>query len=227
MLGQILTRGSLRIMVKNVDPNYDAYRRQKTSIKSCFGHKYVYVCEVRCQIVPLKSIFCPTLRRPRLEMKCQLVPTSPPGEHSLAESRLTLWCAYVSSCLPLRKNSGGLPNTCWKSDTITRQMHVVLVLFRPLPNVDIQKFGMYNLTKAYGNIENPFANPRVEDWEASNGHTKDKTRLFHGPWHNAVGEHICAQPFRMWNRLRFHTFLQVSQIFQRRKSDANKQDFWK
>ena len=29
----------------------------------------------------------------------------------------------------------------------------------------------------------------------------------------------------MWNRLRFHPFLQVSQIFQRRKSDANKQDF--
>ena len=28
ILGQILTRGSLRIMVKNVDPNYDAYRRQ-------------------------------------------------------------------------------------------------------------------------------------------------------------------------------------------------------
>ena len=128
------------------------------------------------------------------------------------------------------KNNGGFPNTCWKSDTITRQMHAVLVLFRPLPNVDIQKFGMwgmYDLTKAYGNIENPFANRRVEDWEASNGHTKDKTRLLHGPWHNAVGEHICAQPFRMWNRLRFHTFLQVSQIFQRRKSDANKQDFWK
>ena len=29
----------------------------------------------------------------------------------------------------------------------------------------------------------------------------------------------------MWNRLRFIRFLQVSQIFQRRKSDANKQDF--
>ena len=29
----------------------------------------------------------------------------------------------------------------------------------------------------------------------------------------------------MWNRLRFIHFLQVSQIFQRRKSDANKQDF--
>ena len=131
--------------------------------------------------------------------------------------------AHVYHCT---KNSGGFPNTWWKSDTITRQMHAVLVLFRPLPNVDIQKFGMwgmYNLTKAYGNIENPFANRRVEDWEASNGHTKDKTRLFHGPWHNAVGEHICAQAFRMWNRLRFHTFLQVSQIFQRRKSDANGQ----
>ena len=61
--------------------------------------------------------------------------------------------------------------------------------------------------------------------DASNGHTKDTTRLFHGPWHEAVGEHICAQPFRMWNRLRSIRFLQVSQIFQRRKSDANKQDF--
>ena len=30
---------------------------------------------------------------------------------------------------------------------------------------------------------------------------------------------------QMWNRLRFIRFLQVSQIFQRRKSDANKQDF--
>ena len=29
----------------------------------------------------------------------------------------------------------------------------------------------------------------------------------------------------MWNRLHFIRFLQVSQIFQRRKSDANKQDF--
>ena len=31
----------------------------------------------------------------------------------------------------------------------------------------------------------------------------------------------------MWNRLHFIRFLQVSQIFQRRKSDANKQDFEK
>ena len=61
--------------------------------------------------------------------------------------------------------------------------------------------------------------------EASNGHTKDTTRLFHGPWHDAVGEHICVQPFRMRNRLRSIRFLQVSQIFQRRKRDANKQDF--
>ena len=69
------------------------------------------------------------------------------------------------------------------------------------------------------------ANRGVEDLEASNGQTKDTTRLFHGPWHDAVGEHICAQPFRMWHRLGFHMFTQVSQIFQRCKSDANKQDF--
>ena len=74
-------------------------------------------------------------------------------------------------------------------------------------------------------IQKSFANRRVEDWEASNGHTRDTTRLFHRPWHNPVGEHISMQPFRMWNRLCFHPFLQVSQIFQRRKSDANQQDF--
>ena len=96
------------------------------------------------------------------------------------------------------------------------QMHMVLVMFRPRSNVGIQNFGMwgmYNLAKAYRNIKNPFANRRDEDWEASNGHTKDTTRLFRGPWHNIVGEHNCAQPLRMWNRLCFHMFLQVSQIF--------------
>ena len=36
---------------------------------------------------------------------------------------------------------------------------------------------------------------------------------------------LCAQPCRMWNRLHFPPFLQVSQNFQRRKSNANKQDF--
>ena len=107
-------------------------------------------------------------------------------------------------------------------------MHAVLLLFRPLPNVGIHNFsmwGMYDLSKAYRSMQKFIANRRVEDWEASNGHTKDTTRLFHGPWHVSVGEHICAWPLRMWNRIRFIRFLQVSQIFQRHKSDANKQDF--
>ena len=107
-------------------------------------------------------------------------------------------------------------------------MHAVLQLFRPLPNVGIQNFGMwgmYNLAKAYRSIKKSIANRRVEEWEASNGRTKDTTRLFRSPWDDRVGEHICAQPFRMWNRLLFHPFLQVSQIFQRHKSNANTQDF--
>ena len=58
---------------------------------------------------------------------------------------------------------------------------------------------MYHLAKAYRSIQNPIANRRVKDWEASNGHTKDTTGLFHGPRHNPEGEHICAQPFRMSN----------------------------
>ena len=107
-------------------------------------------------------------------------------------------------------------------------MHAVLLLFRSLPNVGIQNCGMwgtYNLAKAYTNIQKSIANRCFENWEASNGHTIDTTRLFHGPWHGSVDEHISAQPFKMWNTLRFHPFLQVSLIFQRRKSDANKQDF--
>ena len=55
--------------IYKVDPNYDAYRSQKSSNKSCFGHKYVCVYEVRCRIVALKSIFWPILPRPHLEMK--------------------------------------------------------------------------------------------------------------------------------------------------------------
>ena len=53
-------------------------------------------------------------------------------------------------------------------------------------------WGMYDLSKAYRSMQKSIANRRVEDWEASNGHTKDTTQLFHGPWHVSVGEHICA-----------------------------------
>ena len=42
-------------MVQKVDPHYDAYRRQKSSIRSCIGHKYVYAYEVGCRVVALKS----------------------------------------------------------------------------------------------------------------------------------------------------------------------------
>ena len=40
---------------------------------------------------------------------------------------------------------------------------------------------MYDLSKAYRSMQKSIANRRVEDWEASNGHTKDTTQLFHGP----------------------------------------------
>ena len=44
-----------RWIIQKVDPNYDAYRRQKWSIKSCIGHKCVCVYGVGCRIVALKS----------------------------------------------------------------------------------------------------------------------------------------------------------------------------
>ena len=37
-----------------------------------------------------------------------------------------------------------------------KQMHTVSLLFQPLPKAGIQKFGMYNLAKAYRSIQNPF-----------------------------------------------------------------------
>ena len=72
-------------------------------------------------------------------------------------------------------------------------MHAILLLFQPLQNVGIQNFGMwdmYDLSKAYRSMQKSIANHWVKDWEASNGHTKDTTRLFHGPWQVPVGEHI-------------------------------------
>ena len=62
-----------------------------------------------------------------------------------------------------------------------------------------------------------------EDWKASNGHTKDTTRLFHGPWHNLVGEHICARHLICGSV--FIRFGMFHKYLNKRKSDANKQDF--
>ena len=56
-------------------------------------------------------------------------------------------------------------------------------------------------------------------------------RLFHGPWHGPVGVHIkkseCVRHHVRCGTVQPTPFLHVSQIFQRRKSDANKQNFKK
>ena len=101
-------------------------------------------------------------------------------------ARRTVWLnpgtwrlPYVYHCA---KNSAGFPNSCWNRRTRWRKIHAVLLLFRPLPNVGIQNFGMwdmYNLAKAYRGIRKSIANRRVENWEASNSCTKDTTWLFH------------------------------------------------
>ena len=132
-------------------------------------------------------------------------------------------------------------NVNFANQTQKRQMHPVLLLFRPLPNVGIQNFGMwgkYNLAKAYRSIKKSIANRRVKDWEASNGHTKDTTRLFHCPWHDPVGQHLYVRPqghvmdsgtvcshLGCGTHSVFIRFWNFSQLYQRCKSDANKQDF--
>ena len=56
-----------------------------------------------------------------------------------------------------------------------------------------------------------------------------KSRLFHSSWHDPVsvpiGISICAEPCGTWNSSTDSVFVYVSQIFKRRKSDVNKQDF--
>ena len=108
-------------------------------------------------------------------------------------------------------------------------MHAILLLFRSLPNVGLQNFGMwgmYDLAKAHRSMQKSIANRRVGDWKASNGQTKYTTRLFHGPWKDPVGEHIYVHSYlECGTDSVFIRFLQVLQVFQRRKSDANKQVF--
>ena len=115
-----------------------------------------------------------------------------------------VWC-HMPYVYWTKNSTDGIP-VLWKSNMIKANAHCFTVV-SPLPNVGVQNFGMwdmYNLAKASRSILKSIVNRQVEDWEASNSHTKDTTPLFHGQWHDPVGEHICAPPFRMWNRLRFH-----------------------
>ena len=84
---------------------------------------------------------------------------------------------------------------------------------------------MYNLAEADRSIKKPLPIAELRTGEASNGHSKDRTWLFHGPWHDHVDEHICAEPIDVEQTPFPSVFSRVSLIFQRHKSDANKQDF--
>ena len=107
-------------------------------------------------------------------------------------------------------------------------MHAVLLLFRPLPNVGIQNlgmWGMYNLAKAYRSIKIPLSIAESRTGKPAmvtlkiqpDCSTVHDTTL----WANIfVRSHLVCGTDSV-----FHMFMQVSPIFQRRKSDTNKQDF--
>ena len=174
-----------------------------------------------CASATLRCMIC---KRARETVLNATELTFPPGDHSLVEFRHVMCDViyFMFTALKIAPKSSQFR----KSNTI-RRMHVVLLLFHwPLPNVGIQNFGMwvmFNLAKAYRSIQKYIANRLVEDWEGSNGHIKDTTRLFHGPWHYSVGEHICAQAFMMWNRLVFIGFTNISKTQKRCKWTG----FWK
>ena len=106
-------------------------------------------------------------------------------------------------------------------------MHAVLVLFRPLPNVGIQNlgmWGMYNLVKAYRSVKNPLsiAESRTGKPAMVTLKIQPDCSTLHDTtlWANIfVHSHLVCGTDSF-----FHMFMQVPSIFQRRKSDANKQD---
>ena len=107
-------------------------------------------------------------------------------------------------------------------------MQVVLVLFRQLPNVGIQNFGMwgiYNLAKAHRSIKKP--SPIAELRTGKPAMVTLKIQLDCSTvndmttWANI---YVCIHVGCRINSILIR-FLQVSQIFQKCKSDANKQDF--
>ena len=138
---------------------------------------------------------------------------------------MTIWW-----CLPDvyagAENSTGFPNACQKYDTIKANA-CGLVLFRPLPNVGIQNFGMwgiYDIAKSSRSIKKPL--PIAESRTGKPGMVTLKIQLDCSTVHDMT----------LWANIFVHTnlgcgtdsvfmFMQVSQIFQRRKSDAIKQDF--
>ena len=107
-------------------------------------------------------------------------------------------------------------------------MHAVLVLFRPLPNVGIQNlgmWGMYNLAKGYRSIKNPLpiAESRTGKPAMVTLKIQPDCSTVHDTtlWANIfVRSHLVCGTDSV-----FHMFMQVSPIFQRCKSDANKQDY--
>ena len=107
-------------------------------------------------------------------------------------------------------------------------MHAVLVSFWLLPNVGIQNFGMwgmYNLAKAYRSIKNPL--PIAESRTVKPARVTLKIQ----PDWSTVNDTFLWANIYVRSHLGCGTdsvssvFLQVSQIFQRHKNDANKQDF--
>ena len=130
------------------------------------------------------------------------VSTSVRGSQSGGISTRGVWC-HVPYVYCAENSADGIP-VLWKLNTMKANVRCFTIVsaitecwHSKFRHVRYVLFGE-SLQKHSKSI----ANRRVEDWEASNGHTKDTTPLFHGPWHDPSGEHICAQPFRMWNRLR-------------------------
>ena len=106
-------------------------------------------------------------------------------------------------------------------------MHAVLVLVRPLPNAgqNFGMWGMYNLAKAYRSIKNPLpiAESRTGKPAMVTLKIQPDCSTVHDTtlWANIfVRSHLVCGTDSV-----FHMLMQVSPIFQRRKSDANEQDF--
>ena len=106
-------------------------------------------CDIRW-FLPLRLCYTPLheTKRPGKQSKCQILWVRQNPARGL-------WCCVYCTTNSADVNEAGFLNV--RNRTRQRQMHAVLLLFRPLTNIGIQNLGMwviYNLAKAYSRIQN-------------------------------------------------------------------------
>ena len=112
-------------------------------------------------------------------------------------NRLDIPCCDVGveNSADRRKQAGIYPDTCWIANEM---LYCCFGNYRMLAYKISACEVCIISRKPTEALKKSIANRRVKDWEASNGHTKHTTWLFHGPWHDPVGANFGGSSLNRW-----------------------------